>query len=72
MFVVHFYEHRNELLNQLLQRVPGVGENLKLKGRKAKVESVNAVDEKTYHVQVSLEAKVKPGAAADPAKKKKR
>jgi hypothetical protein len=72
MFVVHFYDHKNEVLNQLLQRVPEVGENLKLKGRKGKVASVMAVDEKTYHVQVTLEAKIKPGAAADPDKKKKK
>ncbi|MCM3575755.1 hypothetical protein [Mesobacillus jeotgali] len=72
MFVVHFYDHKNEVLNQLLQRVPEVGENLKLKGRKGKVESVLAVDEKTYHVQVTLEAKAKPGVTADPGKKKKK
>ncbi|WP_353056698.1 hypothetical protein [Mesobacillus subterraneus] len=56
----------------MLQRVPEVGENLKLKGRKGKVESVLAVDEKTYHVQVTLEAKAKPGVTADPGKKKKK
>lgn len=72
MFVVHFYDHKNEVLNQLLQRVPEVGENLKLKGRKGQVASVAQVDEKTYHVQVILEAKVKPGVAADPGKKKKK
>ncbi|WP_264188222.1 hypothetical protein [Mesobacillus subterraneus] len=62
------------MLNQLLKRVPEVGEDLKIKGRKGKVASVTEIDEKTYHVQVALEAKVKakPGAAADPAKKKKR
>ena len=72
MFVVRFYDHKNEILNQLLQRVPEVGENLKLKGRKGKVESVMEIEEKIYHVQVSLEAKVKPGVAADPGKKKKK
>ncbi|WP_264190770.1 hypothetical protein [Mesobacillus jeotgali] len=60
------------MLNQLLKRVPVVGEDLRIKGRKGKVASVTEIDEKTYHVQVTLEAKAKPGAAADPGKKKKR
>jgi hypothetical protein len=72
VFVVHFYEQKNEMLNQLLKRVPEVGEDLRIKGRKAKVASVTEIDEKTYHVQVALEAKAKPGVAADPGKKKKR
>lgn len=72
MFVVHFYEQKNEMLNQLLKRVPVVGEDLRIKGRKGKVASVTEIDEKTYHVQVILEAKAKPGAAVDPGKKKKR
>ncbi|RSD29063.1 hypothetical protein [Mesobacillus subterraneus] len=72
MFVVHFFENRIALLNQFRQQVPAVGEDLKIKGRKAKVASVTAVDEKTYHVQVTLEAKQKPTVAADPGKKKKR
>jgi hypothetical protein len=72
MFVVHFYDHKNEVLNQLLQRVPEVGENLRIKGRKGKVASVTEVDEKTYHVQVILEAKAKPGVAVEADKKKKR
>ncbi len=72
MFVVHFYDHKTELLNQLLRRVPSVGDSLKIKGRKGKVESVTEIDEKTYHVHVTLEAKAKPGTAPEPANKKKR
>ncbi|MCM3122764.1 hypothetical protein QNH36_12020 [Mesobacillus sp. AQ2] len=72
MFVVHFFENRNELLNQLRQQVPSVGEDLRIKGRKGKVTSVLAVNEKTYHVHLALESKQKPTVAADPGKKKKR
>ncbi|NKE04194.1 MULTISPECIES: hypothetical protein [Mesobacillus] len=73
MFVVHFFENRTELLNQLRQQVPAVGEDLKIKGRKGKVTSVLAVDEQTYHVQLTLESKAKQAqAAADLSKKKKR
>ncbi|WP_079508930.1 hypothetical protein [Mesobacillus jeotgali] len=72
MFVVHFFENRTELLNQLRQQVPSVGEDLKIKGRKGKVVRVSAIDEKTYHVELTLESKTKQVPAADPGKKKKR
>lgn len=72
MFVVHFFENRTELLNQFRQQVPCVGEDLRIKGRKGKVTSVLAVDEQTYHVQLTLESKAKPALAADQSKKKKR
>jgi hypothetical protein len=72
MFVVHFYENKNALLNQLLKRVPAVGEDLTIKGRKGKVTSVTEVDEKTVHVQVTLETIKKASLVADPGKKKKR
>jgi hypothetical protein len=72
MFVVHFFENRMELLNQLRQQVPSVGEDLKIKGRKGKVVSVSAVDEKTYHVELTLESKTKTVLATDLGKKKKR
>lgn len=72
MFVVHFFENRTELLNQLRQQVPAVGEDLRIKGRKGKVTSVLAVDEQTYHVHLTLESKAKQAPAADLGKKKKR
>lgn len=72
MFVVHFFENKNALLNQLLKRVPAVGEDLTIKGRKGKVTSVTEVDEKTVHVQLTLEPIKKASLVADPAKKKKR
>lgn len=72
MFVVHFLENKNVLLTQLLQKVPAVGEDLKIKGRKAKVTTVQKIDEKNIHVQVTLESlkKLQP-AAVDPKKKKR-
>jgi hypothetical protein len=72
MFVVHFFENKNALLNQLLKRVPAVGEDLTIKGRKGKVTSVTELDEKTVHVQVTLETIKKASLVADPGKKKKR
>lgn len=73
MFTVHFIENKNILLSQLLQNVPSVGEDIKVKGRKAKVLSVNTIDERTIHVNV-LQEKVnkKQRLVLDNSKKKKR
>jgi hypothetical protein len=73
MFVVNFFENKNHLLSQLLRRVPAVGEDLTIKGRKGKVSSVNNIDEKNIHVEVVLEAVNKNKTAlVDNSKKKKR
>ncbi|MBM7621004.1 hypothetical protein JOC95_002877 [Bacillus tianshenii] len=72
MFVVHYYEEKNQLLNQLCDNVPAVGDNLVIKGRKATVTNVTALDEKHVHVHVTLEKVVKKQLALDLSKKKKR
>lgn len=72
MFVVNFFENKNLLLSQLLKRVPAVGEDLTIKGRKAKVSTVNSIDEKQVHVQVILETVNKNKLVVDNSKKKKR
>ncbi|MEH7415830.1 hypothetical protein V7266_11160 [Neobacillus drentensis] len=73
MFAVHFYENKNLLLSQLLQRVPSEGEELKIKGRKGTISSVTNVEDNKFHVQVVLE-KVSKGKTAlvDQSKKRKR
>jgi hypothetical protein len=72
MFVVHFFDNKKLLLNQLLKRIPSVGEDLTIKGRKGKVSSVASIDEKNYHVQVLLETVNKNKLIVDNSKKKKR
>jgi hypothetical protein len=72
MFVVHFYENKNLLLSQLLKRLPSVGEDLTIKGRKGKVSSVNGMDEKNFHVHIILENVNKNKLIVDNSKKKKR
>jgi hypothetical protein len=73
MYAVSFFENKNLLLSQLLKRVPSVGEELKIKGRKATVSSVNNIDEKKAHVQVIFETIKKDNKqAVDNSKKKKR
>jgi len=72
MYVVHFFENKNLLLTQLLQRVPAVGEELRIKGRKGKISSVANVDEKNIHVEVVLESvKKNKVLLANTAKKKR-
>ncbi|MEH6994198.1 hypothetical protein V7075_16005 [Neobacillus drentensis] len=74
MYVVHFFEDKIELLNQLLGSVPAVGEMITVKGRKGKVTDVNLIDDKHVHVQITVEKVVIKNklTAADLAKKKKR
>ncbi|WP_313799604.1 hypothetical protein [Cytobacillus sp.] len=73
MFTVYFFENKDLILSQLLNRVPTVGETLTIKGRKGKISSVTSLDEKKLHVQVLLEKKGnKNQTPIDNSKKKKR
>jgi hypothetical protein len=72
MFDVYFFENKNLLLSQLLKRVPSIGEDLTIKGRKGKVSSVNSINEKKIHVQVILDTVNKKKIIVDDSKKKKR
>lgn len=73
MFVVHFFENKKLLLTQLLNNVPSVSEDLRIKGLKGKVASITNVDEKHVHVQLTIEkVVVKSKIAVDNSKKKKR
>ncbi|PWW32100.1 hypothetical protein DFO73_101363 [Cytobacillus oceanisediminis] len=72
MFIVYYIEGRNILLNQLCKNVPKDGEEIKIKGRKGKVLSVQQIDENKVHVQVTLERVDKNKVVLDNSKKKKR
>jgi len=73
MYIVHFFENKVEILNQLLGNIPALGEPISIKGRKGKVTGVNQVDDKHVHVEITVEkVAVKKPTAADLAKKKKR
>lgn len=71
MYHVYFMEHRKVLLNQLRDQVPAEGEELKIKGRKAKVANVIHGDDNKVQIQVKLEPVVKK-AAVDLSKQKRR
>lgn len=72
MFTVYFFENKDLILSQLLNRVPTVGESLTIKGRKGKISSVTSLDGKSHHVQVLLEKVNKNKTPVDNSKKKKR
>ncbi len=73
MYAVHFYENKNLLLSQLLNRLPEVGDNLKIKGKKGTVSDVIGIDESKFHVQVVIEIeKSNKKTAVDNSKKKRR
>lgn len=55
MMVIHFYESNTAVLNQFLVRIPAIDEEIKIKGRKAKVDRVIQIDENKYHVHVIYE-----------------
>lgn len=71
MYVVHFFESNSKVLSQLLKQIPSVDENIKIKGRKAKVLSIKNIEENIVHVHVIFEqiSKKQP-IAKDPKKKK--
>jgi hypothetical protein len=72
MFVVQFLENKNLLLTQLLNRVPSVGEDISIKGKKGKVSSVNYIDERNIQVYLFIEKVKEKKLILDNSKKKKR
>ncbi|GKV56434.1 hypothetical protein NCCP2222_23810 [Sporosarcina sp. NCCP-2222] len=72
MFAVHFYENKTYVLNQALRNLPAVDEEIRIKGRKGKVVSVEAMEENKYFVYVEFEKIVaKKADALDPKKRKR-
>ncbi|MFS0864375.1 hypothetical protein [Fredinandcohnia sp. 179-A 10B2 NHS] len=71
MYFVHYYENKNLVLTQFVQNVPSVGQDIKIKGRKGQVSDVTNIDERNYHILVSLETKSKNKLTLDPKKKKR-
>lgn len=72
MMVIHFYENRTEILNQFVVRIPDVDEDIRIKGRKAKVTQVTQIDENNYHVRVIYEKITKKQPLTKELGKKKR
>lgn len=64
MYVVHFMEKNIIVLTQVLRDIPAVEDELKIKGRKGKVISVQETEENGIHVQVEFEQIVDKNKAA--------
>ena len=52
MYGIHFFENNTLVLSQFLKYIPSVDEDIKIKGRKGKVFSVNMVKENSFHIHV--------------------
>ncbi|WP_449540257.1 hypothetical protein [Ferdinandcohnia sp. Marseille-Q9671] len=72
MYFIHYYENRSHVLTQFVQRVPIVDEDIKIKGRKGKVTSVTAIDDKNIQIHVALDRIQKGKKLIDDKKKKRR
>jgi len=74
MYVVHFYEKNTIVLTQALNAIPAVEQDLRIKGRKGKVVSIENPQENTIHVFVEFEKIVDKSSTAskDLGKKKRR
>ncbi|WP_066340681.1 MULTISPECIES: hypothetical protein [Metabacillus] len=55
MYVIHFIENNSVQLVQLVNNIPSVDENIKIKGRKGKVLSVKTIEENKVLVNVLFE-----------------
>ncbi|MGE7908218.1 hypothetical protein [Lysinibacillus xylanilyticus] len=71
MFVTHFYENKTSVLSQLLVNLPTVEENIKIKGRKAKVVQIVQIDDNNYLVSIIFEKVPKKQPLKEIGKKKR-
>ncbi|OAS82129.1 hypothetical protein A6K24_13810 [Metabacillus litoralis] len=55
VYVIHFIENNSVQLVQLVNNIPSVDENIKIKGRKGKVLSVKTIEENKVLVNVLFE-----------------
>lgn len=72
MVAIHFFENNTLVLSQLLNSIPSVDEDIKIKGRKGKVLGVKQIQENIFHVHVMFEQVVKNQPISKDTKKKKR
>lgn len=74
MVVIHFLnkENKHVILTQLLRKIPVVDAELKIKGRKGKVLSVEEKGENIFHVRVFFEPIIKKQVNLKDDKKRRR
>lgn len=72
MVTIQYYENNSLFLSQLVHQVPSVDENIKVKGKKAKVIRVDEVNKNLTHVHIVVEKIVKKTLLSKESQKKKR
>ncbi|WP_277584240.1 hypothetical protein [Psychrobacillus antarcticus] len=72
MHAVHFMEKNITVLTQVLREIPAVDDELKIKGRKGKVLSVQKTGENGFYVQIEFEKVVDKKASLKDLGNKKR
>ncbi|EOR22911.1 hypothetical protein KGR20_15530 [Cytobacillus oceanisediminis] len=72
MVTIHFFENSTNVLTQLRQEIPNIDQQVKIKGRKGKVLSINQVKDHVYQVNIEFEKIVKKAAVAADNKKRRR
>lgn len=55
MYSIHFYEGKTYVLNQALRNIPSIDEDVRIKGRKAKVLNMEEIKENVYYVYIEFE-----------------
>ncbi|UTI41166.1 hypothetical protein [Niallia sp. RD1] len=72
MVTIRFFENSTNVLTQLRQEIPNIDQQVKIKGRKGKVLSINQVKDHVYQVNIEFEKIVKKAAVAADNKKRRR
>lgn len=72
MVTIHFFENSTNVLTQLRQEIPNIDQQVKIKGRKGKVLSINQVKDHVYQVNIEFEKIVIKAAVAADNKKRRR
>lgn len=72
MVTIQYFENNLLYFSQLVQQVPAVDHDIKIKGRKAKVIRVNEINENLVQVHIILEKINKKVLATKELQKKKR
>lgn len=74
MYAVHFMEKNIIVLTQVLRDIPAINDELKIKGRKGKVISVQETEKSSFLVQIEFEKIIEKNKTAtkDLGKKKRK
>lgn len=72
MFAVHFFEKNKLFISKLLNEVPALGSEIKLKGLKGWITEVSEIEEHKFRIQVEFEATKKAPLVSAVDKKKRK